>query len=409
MVDSPEYLHTTETVPTVRVEFPLAPAFNGMTVTSVEWIQEQNKHDLMIINHLGTPPGELIPYLPAGSPIKVTIRTSRGKNTMYGYIHKAEPMYDKLARATRITAVSAGYPLKEAGKLAMANVTADMAVKKIARKHKLFADVEKHPRKFAQLVQSGESDWEFLCRIADEVGYSLRIDGVTLRFVSRGSLSRHYRTLAPMLRYAKNRGPYIFDVLRFTPVEGAYLTETPAIRTKRRVDYLDKFAKKVATANVSKALDAGRKGRDPQYTRFDKRTAKSFREAEYVAQARMEAGRYGIVAEAEIVGNPIIAPDVSVYLTGVPRRFAGYWTVIKAHHRILPTEYTIEMIIGSEGDGTDQHGPKAGPGSRHKSRYRLRTPYPKPLMVKSGVKSSQRVVQIPDFFDKGPRWVSRRP
>ena len=401
-------LHVTETIPSIRVEFPLAPSLDGHAVSGIEWVQESNKHDLMTIRLVGSDPAAILPFVPGGSPLKVTISTSRGKRTFYGYVHKAEPEYGRVARAVTITAVSVGYPMKEAGKTALSNVTADMAVKKIARKHRLFADVEKHPRKFRQLVQSGETDWEFLCRIAEEVGYALRIEGVTLRFVSRSALSRHYRSLAPTLRYVKNRGAFIYDVLHFRPIQGAYLDEASPVRAKRRVDYLDKYAKKFAKANSGKPLDVGRKGTDPQYTRFDRRTAKTFKEASLIAQARMENSRYAVVAEAEIVGNPLIAPDVAVYLKGAPKRFQGYWTVIKAVHHIEPAQYTVDMVLGSEGTGTDRHGNPKGPGSRHKSRYRLRTPYPVPTLSKSGVRSGRQGVQIPDFFDKGPRWVSRK-
>lgn len=404
---SDELLHGIDTVPSVQIQFPLAPTLNGMSITDIDWIQERNRHDLMIIRHSGTDPSLILPYIPAGSPIKVTIRTFRNTRTMYGYIHKAEPEYGFLPRTTRITVVGAGYPMKEAGKTALANASVDMMVRRVARRHRLFADIEPHPRLFKQLVQSGETDWEFLTRLAEESGYSLRMDGVTLRFVSRGALSRHYRTLSPTLRYHKNRGSRLYDVLSFTPTDGAYVDESSGFRAKRRVDYLDKYAATFSAAHAKTPLDVGRKGTDPQYTRFDSRTATSFKEADYIAQASMENNRYQLLAQAELVGNPVICPDMSVFLKGIGSPYNGYWTVLKAHHHIQPTRYTIDVDLGSEGDGPDVHGPVNGPGSRHSSRYALRTPYPAPYLSVSGVKTGTTTIQIPNFFDNGPRWVAR--
>lgn len=403
MPESPLLYDTPDIAPKVRIEFPFAPDYDGVSFTNITWTQERNRHDLMEIRLYGVNAERMLPHIPGGSPITVTIKVSHGKKTFYGYIHKAEPELDATAKAICLYVVSAGYPMKSASKLALGNTTASMAVSRIARKYKLFADIEPHPRKFRQLVQSGETDWEFLTRIADETGFSLRVEGATLRFVSRAALVKHYRSLSPTLRYIKGRGARLVELLDFRPLDGAYLDESSGVRVRRKLDYLDKYAKKFSSSSQDKPKDVGRTGRDPEYTRFTGATAKTFKEATLAASAVMEANRYPVVARAEIVGNPIINPDVMVYLEGVPRKYRGYWTVMKATHYIQPTRYTMDADLGLE----EAAGSKS-PGARQKSRYRLKTPYPKPRLQVRGARSSRRSVDIPKFFVDGPRWVGKR-
>lgn len=401
MPDEPLQQATRDTVPGIRVEFPFAPEYDKSAVSRVTWIQDRNKHDVMEMTVVGVRPERMLPMVPGGSPVQVTIWTSAGRKALHGYVHKAVPAFDDNPTAVNLTVVSAGYPLKAAGKLAIGSTTASMAVTRIARKHKLHADVESHPRKFRQLVQSGETDWEFLTRIADEVGYSLRVEGATLRFVSRSALAKHYRTKAPILRFRRNRGNRLYEVLSFQPTEAAYLDETGS-RARRKVDYLDKYARKFSSSASDKPKDTGRKGKDPEYTRFTSATAKTFKEASLIAAARTEANRYPVLAKATIIGNPVIGPDIMVFIDGVMKRYEGYWTVLKATHYLLPGKYVTDIEIGLE-----ESAGRSSPGARHASRYRLKTPYPAPKLRKTGVKAGSKAIEIPKFFQSGPRWVGR--
>lgn len=370
---------------TLEVSFPQTGVDLSITPKStVDLLQVQDSHDIATITLPFQRFDGVRTKLGYGSACTFTWTTPTGRQTFVGHIHTVKPWVTEDGNGTQIIAVSAGFPLKRRQQRIWTQVTATDVARSLAMEHRLNVDIEPHPRVFPQIAQSDQSDWALLRGLAQRIGYSLRVEGVTLQFTSKRTLERYYRPMALEVTVAPTDDsiePGLRDVLTFVPALGEHQPERAESLARRRLATLDRSGHVIAALSTS-VTDPGRKPLVPLYDQFVNEVARSVEESNQIVTDASERARYPVRASAMIYGNPLIAPNRILLIQGQTNDVSGYWTVLRAEHHIIPgTGYTMDLELGSEGLGEELMTPVVTRTSGPVTGL-LKTPYPSAVLVK---------------------------
>jgi phage protein D len=185
-------------------------------------------------------------------------------------------------------------------------------------------DASGAPLAFVQ--QSNETDWEFLWRLADEIGFEVHVSGRELHFRRADS-----RAGTPV------RLAWGDHLLAFRPRATAVQQfEQVTVRgwdptTKRPIEATAKPSPTGASVGLKRSQAVGALGAGTM-TVADRpiRTG-----AQAAAMARSVAGRVGetfLEAEGTAVGNPALVAGAKVAVEGIGERFSGTYSLSSATH-----------------------------------------------------------------------------
>jgi hypothetical protein len=352
----------------------------GVTITLY---QEPNSHDVANINLPIQRFNGIRNKLGYGTPITFTWTCPSGSQTFVGHIHHVVPYVTETVNGTTIVAVSAGFPLKRRQQKIWTQVTAPDVARSLAIEHNMAFDVEAHPRLFPQIAQSDQSDWALLRGLAERIGYSLRVEGVTLQFVSKATLERYYRPMAMKITVLSTDNALeigLRDAITFTPQIGEQQPENPDSLARRRLAALDTSGHLIAAVSNSMKTP-GRQPQTPLYDMYMNEVARSMQESVQIVADASERARYPTKATARLYGDPHIAPNRSILLEQADNDLAGFWTVLCCTHNIVPgSGYTMDVILGTEGLGAETIAPTQT-GTLQPATGLLNTPYPNAVLV----------------------------
>ena len=116
-------------------------------------------------------------------------------------------MSDVKTNITKMICLSASYVLKNGGQEIFKNVTSDQVLSKVCARHGLASVTQRHPRVRDVIVQSGETDWQLLQRLARQTGFALKVENTTVFFLSKSKIFESKKAGAPYFRYAGGESP----------------------------------------------------------------------------------------------------------------------------------------------------------------------------------------------------------
>lgn len=353
------------------------------TGVTIELVQEMNNHDVAIISLPLQRFQGIRQKMGYGTPITFTWSCPSGSQTFLGHIHTVEPYVTEVSNGTRITAVSAGFPLKRRRQRIWTQVTAPDVAQALALEHGLAFDIEPHARIFPQISQSSESDWALLRGLADRIGYSLRVEGVTLQYMSKARLERYYRPMAMPITIEPTDNALevgLRDAIEFVPLMAEQAPESPDSLSRRRLAALDANGHVIAAVSQSMTTP-GRQPLDPLYDTYLSAVARTIQETNQIVIDASETARYPMKATAKIYGDPHIAPNRNLLINGQDNDLAGYWTVLCATHHIIPgSGYTMDLMLGTEGLGAETIAPTQT-GTLVPQAGLLNVPYPSAVLA----------------------------
>lgn len=327
----------------LHLEFP-GVMLDRFEVNSATIVQKPHAHDVL---RLRVSAGPSYSELSEGAPTRLSWKTDRGVGNFWGYVHRIEPRFANDTAFSEIVCVGTSAPLMVTGTDVWTSVRASDVVRDIARRFRFSADIEPHPRIYNQISQAGDSYWKLLTRLSEETGWVLRVDGATIRFRSRDSLTHGLRTAATDLLLS--RDPSVpSEILSFTPQVGAFSPEFGE-KSAAALRGIDPTSGKVFGAETS-AEDL-RFRRDRYGGLATSYVTRSMTEAESAARAAHEKSRLAVRAKLRSIGDVNIRPEHFVNVRGVSDGMGGTWVVIAATHEITPTSYTCTAELGTDGLG----------------------------------------------------------
>jgi phage protein D len=175
--------------------------------------------------------------------------------------------------------------------------------------------------------QSNETDWEFLWRLADEIGFDVHVSGQKLNFLPSGGPSGgspvrlvwgegllSFRPRATAVQQVKEVTVRGFDPATKQPIEATAQASQAgaAIGLKR--------------PQASTALGGG------TVTIADRPVATSAQATALAKSIAAQLGEAFVEAEGNALGDPALTAGAKVEVEGVGTRFAGTYTISGAQH-----------------------------------------------------------------------------
>ena len=294
-----------------------------------------------------------IDNLLTGTPVEVTLRGHRTNRKFIGYVHHAKPDISPTRNFVELFLIGASFVMKQQEQKVWLNTSATNVAIEIAKKHNFAYKVTPHSRVFDQLTQGGESDWEFLVKLAKQIGYTMRAENTTLIFEPITQNYTDTRASAHIYRMGDIGSANITDIFSFKPLIGE---STPFVDAKKSVvavsgaDGINSAPVSFATQDDVTAMR--RKVGAPLFDRYDTHTvAPSFSAAKYEADAAVQRNRYPYRATADVYGDPALSPDSPVYLSNVGKDYSGFWTVLEAEHTIKDQKFVTTLELGTDSLG----------------------------------------------------------
>lgn len=334
---------------------PLGPVVYGIEINKVlvtdfpldvELRQAWGRHDLFFIRieyprtFIGM---NTLKIWPDNAPVKIVWgRRPNNIQTWYGYVnhHNVSGNSDSGSKAIQVTYVCIGSskPMNTDKNRTWGNVTPTYIARKIASEYGFRTVLTSTDWLLPYEVQANESDFCFLNRIADKVGYRFWVSGGTLYFIDPAViLQQNNQQSIPSFRMDKMYTK--LDTIReFYMNEGDNL---PGAAIAFRTVYgLDENSGNVfqATADTANSPSISQ-------IKSDRHVA-SYNEAKNIVQAWESLNQWWISAKAELFGTSALYPGKLIYLDGLqmPPHTRGYWIVASSTHilKASGSSYPVE-------------------------------------------------------------------
>lgn len=333
---------------TLALSTPLGPVtytvlVNGVLynqqpqILDVQLVEEYESHDMMYLR-IEYPPQMMgnisrLSIWPADTPIQVTWGRVPDVRTFYGYInhHEINHSADSGTDALQLTYVCIGTSavLNSAKTRKWENITSTYVASQIAAENNMRAVTTPSSTMLTYEVQAGESDFHFLCRIADKTGMRFWVSGGTLYMINpTTAISGTGQSAVP--QFSANKAIGLLDTCRnFKQLRGNNMPGS--VQANRVVYGIDASTGKQFSASAPPANGGKRIAIKTTYASTNYSDAKARVDA-WSAVSQFWAG-----ATAQLYGNTRLYPGKIIQLIGgaLPDGAAGIWLVSKATHNLV--------------------------------------------------------------------------
>jgi late control gene D protein (GPD) len=297
--------------------------------------QEWGKHDLYFLR-LVVPKGQKANTLkawPDGAAIAIQWGRNPGAGitTWYGYInhHTVDTSDDMAGQNVQITYALIGTSKVLNGDLnrTWVKYTPTAIAQKIARDNSLRCVVTSISWTLPYEVQAHESDFEFLNRIADKVGFRFWVSGGTLYFIDPVVLLAGKTTNATPT-YSIDHAAYIQDTAtNFQIHQGDSLPGAFSEMSR------DLYGLDHNTHKVFKVTASGSSGSQGSIVNTARHTT-SQQEAKKLQNAAQGLSQFWITATVDVFGCVLLYPGKAINISGkaVPNKNSAAWIVTSATH-----------------------------------------------------------------------------
>lgn len=356
--DEPEKKHL---IGGFNVEFPLSP-LRGYRVyfRKLEVHQRIREHDTAVIR-ITSRNLDWFRQFSSGTPVKITYwgANTRGRRgTFVGYVTHVRLVSDDDGSYEReIVCVAASRQLRETSQATYRNMSAPEIVTEIGRRFNFKVITRQHGLRRGTVVQSGETYWELLNKLARRSGYVLRVSGTTIFFLP----------LEDMIRASIYRAPVLSD----------YAADTSTKFRIPTIQHIDSWVGDVsddderlsdevvfsgvspstgevfsATDRPSSRISRSKKSRS-KYRRYSSQdiALHSQFDAETVARGAAANGALAIDVDLQVSGDPWLTPYQPVQLVLKDRSLSGYWIVKEVVHTIMrekDSRYLCDVTVSTD-------------------------------------------------------------
>jgi len=283
-----------------------------------------------------------------GAALEVKLGSTNDRTTksiFKGEIVTIEPSFDAGSASMVVRAYDRSHRMMRSRKQrTFMDVTVSDIVKKVCSENGLSAKVESSGDKLDIVVQNSESDWDFIWRLAQRVGFELTVDDTKAVFEKPSTTSEPVELSYPE------------DLHGFRPrITAVQQVDTINVRgwdskSKRAVVGTKSRPEQVTEAGVTRA-----QVRDKFPGAVIEIGGQSFAtqgEAAKIAQATLNqlANAY-LAAEGECDGNPLIKAGTRLKIKGVGQKYSGTYRVAKAVHMLTTGGY-VTQFSNSAGEHT---------------------------------------------------------
>lgn len=325
----------------IELKFEVLIQNGYLEYTSIQRVNvelEEGKHNLATLDIAGIPPDYLDTYIDLPIAIKITVGGVRS-HTFYGYIVYLEPTSENVQglvnkspfQTTRMYCFGTSYIMRSRRTEVHNNKTIVQIAKEFADKYNFTVSVPNDKYVFPRLVQSGESDWEFLSKVVEMSGYRVLMRGVHIDIWDPFSLFGRTDT-TPLYAMSGNKGSMNAasgQVIKFHGVVGA-VTPTSA-KVPDTIHALVNGEIATLSMDVSSGLGT------PIKSMFADEVAEN---ADSIDMAKtLLTGRsrqkFPYTAHVDVVGDPNLSPGMLVNIDRYNSSLDGIWLIKSVRHEMF--------------------------------------------------------------------------
>ena len=343
----------------VKIEFPDAPSSQQPSfVYSVRFIQNRFSHEMaeVLFRDWNLPYDVISP----NSLVRMTMYSPLKKREFYGYVKHIKTERTPGKNFVKAILIGASYPMQQPKQKIYKNVTADQVVRQIAKQHKFYCYAEPHPRVYPQVSQTGISDWQLMNKLAYQCGYELRVNNTELYFVPTLWDYTKYRAEAPRFTMGSLGNIDGTSIYSFELIAGETVEYDDARKSAIAIGGVDpKLKTPVIVTEPKRKKKTRKRQRQETFDAFDTITvAPSITAAKYEAEAaEVRNNSFPYRASVTILGDPLLYPNLPIYLDGLGETYSGYWTILSVEHNIEEEElnrhkFTTTLEVGTDSLGT---------------------------------------------------------
>jgi phage protein D len=318
--------------------------------------QRPYEHDLLTIDVAGYLRQDL--PVRTNDPITCSMQHLGKVINFTGHVHSIMPFDQNHSQDRRIVlhAMGPSYQMKNQRQRAWTKARVSDIALQIAGEYRFHAQVESHPQVFDLITQPGESDWALLVRLAKRIGFVFFVSGTTLVFRSRGLHLQERRRSAPTVTYRDSSAGSVVrsDILTFTP----HLSENNVYDGVRKgqhsVSGIDPRTGQIVADHRTGASNTAYRpvNTSGQFTLVNtSMVVGSVQEAQTRNSGHDELARLQHRADAVVEGVSRLRQCDEIYIDGVSRDYAGYWTVLGVTHTIGYQKYRMKLELGTDSLG----------------------------------------------------------
>lgn len=355
--------------------------FNYVSLHSIVISLEENIHDVAKLRVAGIPARAITDYLNAAVEIKLylnanlfqhfvgtIIEVDPSSSTSEGLVNKS-PFQD-----ATIVCLGASYDMRGPRERMWSNSTLADVVNELSRRYRFSADVPRTPVIYPQLMQSNESDWQFLVRYARMLGLSVNCHGT------------HIHVYDPYKAVGRNTSLHKLTTLRGDKSD---ITQYPGQIFEFKGSFLD--LRKGGTINKpviavaqpdGNLYDVSWREINREEDRSEDRDlrshwfAESYDEAKVVLSAAKKKW-YDYTATATVVCTPGVVPGGVVDLLEYNSNFDGLWYVNSVEHTLITNTFSTDLRLKRNRDSQLKYSPVQSfqdppPPEFHKDRWQSR-------------------------------------
>lgn len=337
------------------VSFPEAPE-GPQYVYKAVLMQTTYQHELLLLTFKDWNPS--YESVRPGTPVEVTLRANNTPRQFFGYVHHITPTASPGKMFTEVVCIGGSFPMKQASQAVYREHTADQVVREMCIKHNLNYVGVPHPRVYEMISQAGYTDWQLACRLAKQIGYTVRAENTDLYFEPILNDYTLYREQAKLFVLRDTNAPEGSTLYAFQPMIGDSLEYDGEMKAAVAVTGVDRISKSVISQTKQKRnKTTKRKRQDEFFDRFNTLAVAPTPEiAEFEASAAEARNSFPYRGTATLLGDPSVRPNMPIYLAGLGSTYSGYWTVISAEHIITESErntasYVTNVVIGTDSLG----------------------------------------------------------
>lgn len=283
-----------------------------------------------------------LPLWPENARVRMVWgRGNSNLSTFYGYVnhHRINSNADSGTKATQIeyTLIGTSKPMNSDNTRTWGEVSGTYMARQIAAEHKLRPVLTSTSVVLDYEVQSAESDFVFLNRMAEKTGYRFWVSGGSLYFIDplvvlAGSKQQGIPGYRLDKQFTQQDTVRDFELIQGDNIPGS-------VKAQRVIHGMDQNSGLPFTVTASNPNSA-------TITKIQTgRVARSVAEAQNLVNAWSSLNQFWVQATAELFGNAYLYPGKMVYLDGqaMPGGSAGYWMVTEACHVLMKSglAYTV--------------------------------------------------------------------
>jgi phage protein D len=311
----------------LNTEFPL----------DIEFDFAWGQHDILYVRYEYFRGLNLTSHQPwaDNSPIRVVWGYSGSTQIWYGYVnhHSLNANADSGSKDMQITytCIGTSKPMNSDTTKAWGQVTGTYMAKTIAAKYNFRAILTTTSWILPSEVQANESDFKFLSRMADKIGYRFWVSGGTLYFIDPSVAIQGSTNQAVPSFYMDKQFTYKDTIRDFVMLKGDNLPGS--VISNRSMYGLDP-----STGQPFQVTAANTSGTTSTIDQINVEWPVSTQaDATNLVNAWQGRSQFWQTATAELYGDSLLYPGKLVNLTGLqmPSESTGNWLVSSAQHTLM--------------------------------------------------------------------------